>query len=60
MNNSNITVDGNTKLVAAGEKGGLKQYNEVYFGWETGNVVQAPREASTADIVKLYQETVTK
>jgi hypothetical protein len=51
-----VTVNGNTKLESAGEKGGVRTLKEIYFGWETGNVLQVPKDASQADILRAYSE----
>lgn len=51
-----ITINENTRLDLTAEDvdNGNKVYSEVYFGFETGNTVAVPLNATPAEVVEAY------
>lgn len=50
-----VTIDANTKLVLKQSKGPANLFAEVYCGWETGVILEAPIAASAVEVAELYQ-----
>jgi hypothetical protein len=50
-----IPINANTKLVLKQSKGQTNLFDEVYFGWPTGITVEAPVDASVAEVIELYK-----
>lgn len=45
-----------TELRLVGVKNGKATFNEVYFNWETGNVLTVDEGTKTEDIISAYNE----
>lgn len=52
-----IKLNPNTELRLKGEAGQFASYEEVHYGWETGNVLTVKPTDSEEEVVKAYKET---
>lgn len=50
-----VIINGETKLVLKQTKGKVNLFAEVYYGWETGNVFEAPSTATPAEVAELFK-----